>query len=273
MPDNDSFAQILADTIAAEAATVAPVEPAVEAAPAVEAPAEPVAETPAEPAVEAAPEPAAPVEKKEPWVALSRHNVVLREHKQAVAENEALRSKIAELEARTMANIAAANPVAAAASAGAENPTQWLEDMLAAGAEIPPEMVENLRAIQTKVLEQDKKLSAVAGFIEQQQEAKGLADFHAGLMRLQERCPQYGVEEMVDWLKGGVTPQQIVGWHDQAFTPRPGTQAAPAAAPAAPKLQPVPQLTSAAPRKPEEPTDDTVGGYLNWFREFTSTQH
>lgn len=274
----DSFRQILADTVAEQAAAEpapasAPEPVAAEPAPAAEAPAD------AAPAAEAAPE--APVEQpaaeapKQPFVSLSRHNAMLREAKQkeaALAElqqkHEQAEQKLREYEQRLASNLAAANPqIAQQTAANAESDKDWIQQMLDAGAELPPEMVQNLRRVESTIKQQDEKLQRLTQHYEQQAEAKAMSDFEQGLNRLQERCPQFSQEELLGMLQDGVKPSRIVGWYDQVHQRPTATQAAPAARPAAPT--PVPKIEGTPVHTSSAPTDDSVSSYLKWMREFT----
>lgn len=273
----DSFRQILADTVAEQTAA----EPAPAPAP------EPVAaesEPTPEPVVDAAPEqpapeqpaPEAPVAEapKQPWVSLSRHNAILREAKQkeqALAEiqqkYEQTEQRLREYEQRIAANMAAANPqIAQQTAKTADSDKDWIQQMLDAGAELPPEMVDNLRRVESKIKQQDETLQRLTAHYEQQAEAKAMSDFEQGLNRLQERCPQFSQEELLGMLQDGVKPSRIVGWYDQVHQRPSATPAAPARA-AAPT--PVPKIEGAPVRTSSAPTDDSVSSYLKWMREFT----
>ena len=201
---------------------------------------------------------------------------MLREAKQKDAELAELRAKYEqteqrarEYEQRLAQGLAAANPeIAQQAAKGATDDKDWIQKMIDNGAELPPEMVENLRRVESRISQQDATLQRLSAHYEQQAEARTMQDFEQGLNRLQERCPQFSQEQLLGMLQDGVKPSRIVGWYDEIQQFRPAAAAAPAA-PKAPAPAPVPKIEGAPVRTSSAPTDDSQSSYLSWFREQT----
>ena len=267
----DSFAQILADTVAAEqaaaAASTPAAEPVADAAPAAEQTPAPAAE----PVAEAVVAPTNPA----PTVALSLYNQSQRAAHKASQEVEQLRAGIAERDAKLnelMGKMAAQAPAAAAvANKTATDQADWLQQLIDAGAEMPPELVNGIRSLNQKLASTEERLAKYDKHFEAQAESQAMSNFEAGYQRLTARCAAMQPEEVLEMLADGVRPERILAWNDQL-----ATRAAPApaavAAPAQPKSAPMPRLDGAPTKTGNSaPENESREDYISWLRG--ATQH
>lgn len=279
------LAEINAEQAAAQPAPDA--APAPDPAPAADAAASAPATT--EPQSAAAdPKPESGRQPPPQHVALSKYNSKVRELQSAekarselTARLEAAEAKAAQLEARVAQSLAAQNPAAAAkADATADDAGDWIDQLIASGAEVPPVLLEQLKAQQSKIDElttQTARLSEMVGthgkVFESAAERAANAEFDSGFAKLKSRCPNMAEAEMLEMLADGIKYDRIVGWHDQLFgsaVRQPPAAAAPAQ-PTGPKPTPVPQIAGTAGQTSPAPVDMTRAQWKEWGRQQLGT--
>lgn len=280
---SDTFAQILADTAAAQAAVpaaeVAPV--AAEVAPVTET--APVAETVA-PVAEAAPVEAAPAPvaetKPEPVVPMSKYNATLRDGQRYRAEATRISTELTEAKkqlAEMQAQVAAAadkqQPGSAAAAAdAATNTTEWLKELVDAGVELPPKVIEHLKAQEAETKRLAAQVQQVTAAHAAQREADTKAHFNSGMEKMTARCKELPREQILEYLHLGLPPAHIVALNDQlAARGTAASKPAPTAAATTPKPTPVPSIAGpSTPAKTLDPDNMTRAEYTEWFRQQTA---
>lgn len=259
-------APVVPDT-PAPVADAAPETPAAaDAAPAAESAAAPVD---AAPVVTDAPAPT-PEQKRATVVALSRYNALHRENEQNVAALASVQTEMASMREQLAKALAAQNPAAAAENAKtATSEVDWIQKMLDDGAELPPELVTNLRAQQSRM---DKLEQSLARHDQREAAAattQAERDYNSGFAKLQARCGNWSDEFLTTMLARGVTAQEVVGMYDQAHAGLPAP-AAPSAAPAAaPRARPAPPPQLDAPAtasRPATPEVETKESYREFLR-------
>ena len=255
----DTFDQILTDTAAAEPAAPA----VVDAAPATE------------PATTEAAPPAPTDAKPAPTVAMSRYNATVREKRQLetrLAERETALTqateRMAALEAQVAQVLAAQRPQAAAtATATAEDTEDWIDQLLAAGAQIPPELAEHMRKQQERLDKLEAQVGGHGQVFQTVAERQEAAAFDTGMTRLQNACPNYSEQDLLEMLADGVKPARIVGWHDQIHGARRPAPAAAAPVRTGPTPTPVPQIggTAGASQSTSPTRRTTRREDMEWF--------
>lgn len=283
------YADIQAD--AAKAGETADAAPAVETPPVVDAAADGAAapQNDGQPAADAAPQgepkPASGRPVPPQHVALSKYNSRMRELSAAEKARadlterlQAAEAKAAQLEARITQSLAAQNPAAAAkADATAQDAGDWVDQLIASGADVPPVLLEQLKSQQAKIDElttNTAKLSEMLGLhtqvFESAAERAANATFDAKFAGLQARCPNMAQAELMELLADGIKMDRIIGWHDQMFGSAARSQPAPTAPaqPTGPKPTPVPQIAGTAGQTPPAaPVDMTREQYKEWGRQ------
>jgi plasmid stabilization system protein ParE len=253
---------------AVEAPAPAPVAP-VEAAPVAPVAQEvPVADATApDPAAEAAPPSPPPTKGQTPLVPLTRVHAQWRETQKAQKALEAAQATIAELEAKVAQSLAAQNPAAAAeANKTAESKADWIQQMLDGGAEVPEELVANLRKMQERLDKLDAAANQHGQFVQTARQREAESNFNSNFQRLQERAPHFTEEELLGFIKDGVPAARIIAHNDTIAAKIP--QAAPVAAAARPAGDRVPTLD--APATPSAPSRNdgpwTIDRFMSEFR-------
>ena len=265
MPVPAGTIQGIFDAVKAEAAAAPPVvetPAAAEPAPAVEAAAEtpPVVETPV---VVSAAERINVIRSQA--VPLSTHRAALREQQKVQSQLDASTQRLAALETQLAQALAAQKPAAAAvAAAEAQTDEQWLQQMLDAGAEIPPALLDGLQKTLAKVEALEKQVGQHGKHFASAQEQRDNSSFDSEFSRLQARVPGIGEEQLLEMLTNHIDPRHIVQLYDQMVVQ--GTPA-PAAKPAqtGPRPSaPPPVIATGVPAIDTLPDDYKITDYRKW---------
>ncbi len=261
------MADIAKDLAAAEPAVPAPEPVAASAEPV----AEPVAAEPATPAPAAVPPPVADAGDKSPRnVSLARYNEMFRQNKANASALEQANAQIAALTQQAQQSMAAQKPAAAAAAdQTADSTGDWIQTMLDAGAELPPELVAGLKALQQKIDGLEKQVGSHGQHFQTAQERQDNVDYDAAFTKLQNRCPHIAADELTEMIVDGMSPQRIVGWYDQYVAPAHAAQKQ-ASAPA-PKAAPPPRIDG--PDTPGKPSSNDATPWRQWADAQLMTRH